>query len=214
MSVLDRLSSSLGHQDDGPNKELAAELGQARDPDAAAAAVAELVAGLDDPDRRVQGDCIKVLYEVGYICPDLIAPYASQFLDLLTSRNNRLVWGAMIALSTIADQQAAAIYAQLDRVLGAIARGSVITVDAGITVLARVAAADPAYAARLVPYLLEHLRTCRPQSVALHAETCAVAVNAGNRSQFSAVLRQRLAGLNPAPQARVKRLLRTWEEVV
>ncbi len=34
--------------------------------------------------------------------PELIAPYYADFLELQVNRNNRLVWGGMIALTTIA----------------------------------------------------------------------------------------------------------------
>ncbi len=46
---------------------------------------------------------MKVLYEIGYLTPELIADYADDFLKLLRSKNNRMVWGGMIALATIAE---------------------------------------------------------------------------------------------------------------
>ena len=51
---------------------------------------------------KIASDCIKTLYEVGYLKPELIAPYVGDFLKLIKSRENRLVWGGMLALSTIA----------------------------------------------------------------------------------------------------------------
>jgi len=204
MSVIDRLSSSLGRRDQGPNQELAAELCETR----SRADIEEVVANLSNEDRRIQSDCIGVLYEIGYIDPDLIAPYAGDFLALLRSRNNRLVWGAMAALSSIAGRQADQIYEQLDLVLEAIDKGSVITVDGGISVLAGVATANEDYESRIVPYLLEHLRTCRPKEVAQHAERAAVAVNTRNRDEFIQVLEGRLEDLSETQQTRLRRLMR------
>lgn len=207
MSVMRRLASSLGQRNDKPNQELAAELAESKNK----RDIQELAAHLADGDPNIQSDCIKTLYEIGYIAPELIAPYVDQFLDLLSSKNNRLVWGGMIALSTIAGQQPAPIYRRLGLVMDTIAKGSVITEDAGISVLAQVAAANAAYGKRIVPHLLERLGACRPKSVAQYAERCVVAVNARNREQFIEVLQKRFDDLTPSQQARVKRLIRKLE---
>lgn len=74
--------------------DLARDLAQTRD----RAGIAEIAANLRHPDSNVQSDCIKVLYETGYLAPELIADYVDDFLALLGSKNNRLVWGSMIAL--------------------------------------------------------------------------------------------------------------------
>jgi hypothetical protein len=44
-----------------------------------------------------------VLYELGYLAPELIADYVGDFIKLLKHENNRIDWGGMIALSTVAD---------------------------------------------------------------------------------------------------------------
>lgn len=203
MSVLDRLSSSLGRSDDLPNKELAAELARTEN----AGDVAELVAHLTDRDRNLASDCIKALYETGYIAPELIASHVDAFLSLLQSKDNRMVWGGMIALSTIAPLQPDVIYRQIDLVLEVIEAGSVITVDAGVSVLAHVAAANQAYGERLIPYLLNHLSTCRAKSVAQHAERIAVAIDATRRPAFEEILARRAGELSAGGQARVRRLV-------
>ena len=60
--------------------------------------------------------------------PQLIADYVEDFLALLESKNNRLVWGRMIALSTIADLKPREICADLDIVKDAIKKDTLITV--------------------------------------------------------------------------------------
>jgi len=120
-----------------------------------------------------------VLYEIGYIDPSLVASYADDFLKLLRSRNNRLVWGGMIALSTIAELQADFIYAHREEILKAMHEGSVITLDNGVKVLALAASKD-AYRPDIFPHLLKHLQTCRPKDVPQHAEKSLSAVDASN----------------------------------
>lgn len=99
-------------------------------------------------------DCLKMLYEIGYLKPELVAPYAGDFLKLLRSRKNRLVWGAMIALSTVAGLVADESYPHVAEIQRAITEGSVITVDAGVLTLARLAKTGAARQAALLPGIL------------------------------------------------------------
>src|SRR4030042_687161 len=100
MSVLRRLASAKARRDEAPNKELAKDLAKRKD----RAAIGELAANLKSPDPEIRSDCVKVLYETGALDPELIADYAEEFLGLLGSKNNRMVWGGMTALATIAQQ--------------------------------------------------------------------------------------------------------------
>ena len=203
MSILDRLASAQGRRDDVPNQELARELAETRDE----AAIRELVAHLQDKDRNIQSDCIKTLYEIGYLAPELIAPYVEEFLGLLKSRNNRLVWGGMIALSTIAPFQAPILFRHRDDIQQAIDRGSVITVDRGIRALGLVAAQDVRYRQALFPYLLEHLATCRPKDVPARAEAILPAVDGENKAAFLQALEKRLPDLRPSQRKRVQKVM-------
>ncbi len=99
MSLLDQLSSSLQRKDEVPNQELAVRIAAGND----AAAVQELVDNLQHKNKAIQQDCIKVLYETGSRNPALLTPHITVFAQLLSSRNNRLQWGAMTALDTITD---------------------------------------------------------------------------------------------------------------
>ena len=85
------------------------------------------MANLQNKDQNVQSDCLKVLYEIGYLKPDLIADCTEDFLTLLKSKNNRKVWGSMIALATVADKKPREIYAKLDDVTAAMDKGTLIT---------------------------------------------------------------------------------------
>ena len=86
MSVINRLAHSLGRRDEVPNQELARDLAAKKN----IAAIKEIVENLANKDKNIQADCIKVLYEIGVIDPDLIADYAEDFVKLLMSKNNRL----------------------------------------------------------------------------------------------------------------------------
>lgn len=203
MSILDRIAITQGRRDEALNQALARDLAEREDQEG----IRELVANLRHADQNVRSDCLKTLYEVGYLRPELIADYAVEFLRLLHDRNNRMAWGAMIALSTIAPLRAGELYPQRQRIQAAMAEGSVITVDNGVKVLAAVAAADATYRAELFPYLLNHLATCRPKDVPQHAEAIARAVDAAQADAFVAVLERRLDNMSASQAARVQRVI-------
>jgi hypothetical protein len=204
MSALERIAYNLGRRDEVPNQELARQLVETGDK----AGIQEIAENLWHKNANVQSDCIKVLYEAGYINPELIAPYAGEFVKLLSSKQNRLVWGAMIALSTVAVLAADELYPQREKIIKAIDKGSVITIDGGVMVLAAIASKNPEYNRELFPYLINHLKTCRPKDVPQHAEKTMIAVNADNKEAFIAVLEKRLEDMIPSQAARIKKVIK------
>lgn len=207
MSVLNRIAHLQNRRDEVPNQELARELAEQKD----RAGIREIVENLWNKDKNIQANCVKVLYEIGYIDPSLIADYAKDFLKLLKSRNNRLVWGGMIALSTIAELRADFIHAHLDEILKVMHTGSVITVDNTVKALA-LAACDETYRPDIFPHLLEHLRICRPKDVPQHSEKTLPAVDANNKAVFIAVLEKRLEDLSGSQVIRVRKVIKAAEK--
>jgi len=205
MPVLDKISNYQNRRDEEPNRELARELVQNEDLEG----IAEIAVNLWNKDPDIQSDCIKVLYEVGYLKPELIADYTGDFLKLLRSRNNRLVWGGMLALSTIAHRQVDELYTHRQEILNAMREGSVITVDNAVKILAIVAAQKDEYRKEIFPELIHHLQTCRPKDVAQHCESTLVAVNAENKAVFIQTLEMRTEDLSPSQAARVRMVLRS-----
>jgi hypothetical protein len=204
MSVLDRIAHFQNRRDEVPNQELARELAEKRDK----AGIREIARNLWNENADVQSDCVKVLYEVGAIEPRLIAGYAGDFLKLLGSKNNRLVWGGMTALAAIAAVSAGELFESWQTLRDAVESGSVITADNGIKALALVASTDAARRKAIFPYLLKHLGACRPKDVPQRVEKIAVAVDASNRAAFVAALEKRMGDLSTAQAARVKKMIK------
>lgn len=207
MPVLERLAYYQNRRDEVPNQELARDLAQKKDQ----AGIQEIAAHLWDKNKNVRSDCLKVLYEIGYIDPALIADYVEDFLRLLQDRENRMVWGAMIGLATVAPLRPEEIGADLHNVLAAVEHGSVITVVWGIRTLSIVAAADASCRERVWPFLMQHLQRCTPRDVPVHAEDIAHTVVASNKDEFLAALEARRTELSPAQASRLKKVLRAVE---
>jgi hypothetical protein len=205
MSALDRIAHFQNRRDEVPNQELARDLASRRD----SAGIREIAENLWNKDKRVQADCIKVLYEIGYLQPALIASYVEDFVKLLKSRNNRRVWGGMIALGTVADLRADLIFAHLTEIQKAMNSGSVITVDNGVQTLALAASKGGKYNKVIFPYLMDHLKTCRPKDVAGHSEKSLPAViDSSNKKEFIAVLEKRIEDLSGSALSRVKKVFK------
>jgi hypothetical protein len=207
MSALNRIAYFQNRRDEVPNQELARDLAARED----RAGIREIADNLWNREPNICSDCVKVLYEIGYLKPDLIAPYAGDFLKLLGSRNNRLVWGGMIALSTIAGIAADQVYPYVGEIERVMASGTIITVDAGVLVLSRLASTADDRRTVLLPYLFEFLRSCRPSDIPRHAERVLVAVTSTDKDEFIAVLRARTPLLTPAQTARLKKIIRQAE---
>ncbi len=218
-SVLGKISFFQNQRGEVPNQILAMELAEARD----RAGIKEIANHIWDKNQNIQSDCLKVLYEIGYIAPDLIADYVIDFLKLLNNKNNRMVWGAMIALATIADLRADDIWPQIDLLMQTIDSGSVITTVWGIKALAKVAATDVVPTdvvptdvgstgserrQKIFPFLLRKLETCIPRDVPLHAENMLCAVDETVKVEFISILESRFPELSPAQQTRIKKVLK------
>jgi hypothetical protein len=207
MPVLNGIAYFQGRRDEVPNQDLARDLAGREDQ----AGIREIAENLWNREPNIRSDCLKVLYEIGYLKPALITPYAADFVKLLGSRNNRLVWGGMIALSTIALIAAGQIYPYAGEIQRVMESGSIITIDAGVLTLSRMAATDDVRRAALLPYLFDLLRSCRASDVPRHAQRIAMAVTASSKAEFLALLRERTQDLTPAQVARLNKIIRQAE---
>jgi hypothetical protein len=201
MSVLSKIAYFQNRRDEVPNKELAKTLAETDDE----AGIAELVANLKHKNKSVQSDCLAVLYHVGYVKPHLIADYVEDFLALLKSKNNRLVWGGMIALSTIADLKPNEICANLDTVKQAIDKGTLITVVWGVKTIAKVASSNKSCKSDVVPILLSQLKNCVARDVAMHFENSLPAIDDENKVLFLRIVEDRKKEMTASQLTRLKK---------
>ena len=205
MSVLNQLATALGRRDEVPNQELAQRIVR----DGHAAAVKELVGNLANKDKGIQSDCIKVLYEIGAASPDLIAKYHKEFGKLLESKNNRLVWGAMIALDTIVLKQPRGVHRMLSQILKtADTSGSVIARDHAVGILAKLATLK-AYQRDCVALLIEQLMSCPDNQFPMYVEMSAPVIDSDNKERFRQLIEKRSAELErESAKKRVAKVLK------
>lgn len=204
MSIIKQLSSVKGFSGNHNEIDLAKQIADHHD----TAAIKELVDNLGNKDKHIQSDCLKCLYETGYLKPELIADYVANFLALLTSKNNRMAWGAMVALSTFAGIKHKDIFAALDIISETIEKGSVITVDAGVQIYAALLPFDE-YFKKVDPLLKEQLTKCPIKQLPQYAEKSFGSINQRNRKGFVFILENRLSECEKdSHKKRIERVLK------
>jgi len=204
MGVVEKLATSLKRRDEVPNQQLAKEIISKDD----RKAVAELVKNLANKNSGIQGDCIKVLYEIGEAKPELISPYAKDFISLLGNKNNRLSWGAMTALDTIALENSELIYEALPELIGIGNEGSVITRDHLVNILIKLASI-PKYQKTSLKHLVEQLKTAPDNQLPMYAERALPIINDSSKAPFVKILSSRLDAIpSPSKRKRVEKVLK------
>lgn len=187
VGTLAKLACALNRRDEEPNIALAEQIAKT----ANAKAVKELVDNLHNKNRDIQNDCIKVLYETGERKPALIAPYTNNFLELLQSKNNRLQWGGMTALSAIVNEDAKKIYKALPRIVDAADSGSVITRDQAVSILLKLCT-HKQFADDCFQLFLLQLASSPTNQLPMYAENALGIINAKNGAALVKALTARL----------------------
>ena len=197
MGVIDKLATSLNRRDETPNQ----ELGQSIADHADKIAVKELVDNLTNRDKNIQSDCVRVLYEIGERNPELISNHVKDFLALLESKNNRLVWGAMTALDTITPENPETIHSGLPTIVRAANSGSVIARDLAVSILTKMITIRK-YEKPAFKLLIEQLKTCPTNQLPMYAENAMRIVNNDNRKIFVNTLSSRVKSIEKLSKRR------------
>jgi hypothetical protein len=204
MSIIDQLASSLGQRNELPNIALANSIVKGKDH----SAVKELINCLSNKRKDIQSDSVKVLYEIGYLNPEMIAPYVDSFVSLINGKNNRLAWGAMSALDSICPVSPDLVAQHLPAILQAADHGSVITRDHAVGILTTLFSL-PKFAELSEPLLIEQMAKSPANQLPKYAENASSFVAAKNKVLFINVLSERLPDIEkPSMKSRMEKVLK------
>ncbi len=204
MSILNKLATALNRRDEIPNEELAKQIADTGDKKA----VKELVDNLNNKNKDIQSDCIKVIYEIGTLKPKLISGFASELIALLENKNNRLQWGAMTALNTITNESPEIIYSALGKIIAVADKGSVITNDHCVGILIKLCAVKE-YSEDAFSLLNERLKICPTNQLPMYAENALPVINDKNKAAFIKTLTSRLGEIEKdTKRIRVEKVIR------
>ncbi len=197
MSITDQLASSMGKRDELPNIALAKKIAVSRDK----VAMQELIDNLHHRDKDIQHDSIKVIYEVGALQPSLLKVHIKELVALLDSKNNRLQWGAMTALAAVTEENPSIISANLDKIIEAAEKGSVITHDQCVEILIKLCIVKT-YAAKAFTLLIDRLLVCPTNQLPMYAEKALPVITKDNKSVFVNAVAGRLEDIEKESKRR------------
>ena len=204
MSVIGKLACSLNRRDEVPNQELAKELADKNDTHS----IQELVENLSNKNKNIQSDCIKVLYEIALLKPQLVAIHIKEFISLLDNKNNRIVWGAMTAIDHITLQKPKEVYTALPKIIEAADKGSVISRDHCVEILIKLSSIKQ-HAENTFSLLLEQLKTCPVNQLPMYAENAIGVINETNKMIFIKTLQSRLKEVEKeTQQKRIEKVIK------
>lgn len=139
---------------------------------------------------------------------EMIAPYIKDLGLLIESKNNRLLRGAMIALDTIAAVEPEEIFKILSKIIHVIDNGSVITINHGIGILAKLAK-NNTYNDTTFPLLMEQLKKCFAKQLPVYAEKLLIAIHPSNKKIFTELINSRINEMDKDSQkSRLNKVLK------
>ncbi len=204
MTIIDKLATSLNRRNELPNQQLAKQIADNNDRHA----VKELVDNLNHKSNGIQSDCIKVIYEIGSLKPQLVAGFASQLIAALDSKNNRLQWGAMTALNSITNEKPKEIYSALSKIISVADKGSVITNDHCVAILIKLCTIKE-YAKNAFLLLNERLMISPVNQLPMYAENALPVINEKNKIVFINTLTSRLGEIEKeSKRKRIEKVLK------
>jgi hypothetical protein len=204
IDVINQLSSYLGRRDEIPNQQLAQKIASTKD----TSAIKELVALLQHPKKAIQNDVIKVLYEIGKENPKLISPFCVEFIALLKSKNNRMVWCTMTALSVIVNEKHDVIFKNLSAIMQAADLGSVIAKDHAAKILTSLSQ-HKKYRNITLPILIDFINTAPENQFPTYAENAISVVEGEYKKVLLQVLESRIDKMQtPTKIVRVEKLIK------
>jgi hypothetical protein len=205
MGWINKIAFYRNIRNETPNRDLAKELADTENKEG----IKEISGYLYNKNKSVSSDCISVLYTIGYSKPELIQGYLDDFLKLLESKNNRMVWGSMIALSTIARLKAEPVFSKIDLILQTMKTGTLITEVWGIKTLVNLSLTNKEYKNKLLPVLLDYLEKCRPIDFATRVGTILPIIETPAENEiFDKIIEMKIEELSGSQTKKLKAVLK------
>ena len=204
MPIQDQLAYSLGRKDQAPNKSLAKKIADSEDE----LRLSELIQFFDSkPHKELQKDCSLTLAWIAERNPKMIAPYVDYLMDKLNDPINRVIWGSMIALSSIAHLTQDQLYQALPAILDAMDKGTVVTRDHGYRILI-VLYQNNKYQEDVFLLVLEQIAKAPSNQLGQYTENLIAVLDRSHKEQLLTVLEDRkLELVNPHHQKRLSKNL-------
>ena len=202
--IIHRLASSKGRRDQGPNKALAADVISSADFDA----IEKLIDIIADQTLHINltADALKVLEMIGEQQPKWIEKAFTPTLQLLESKQNKLVWRAMTIISLTSIFFPDKTFENLGMILKTMDSGTVITRDHGVSVLINLYQSN--YQDEVKPLLIEQILRAPDNQLGQYAEKWMKIISKDDIHDLLRTLEQRQPDLtHPSHQKRIEKIV-------
>lgn len=169
-----------------------------------ATAYDNLIVAIDKKDKSAAHQAIDYLEDNGKDQPEALTGYVKTFGELIESKDNRLVWGAMYCLRYIASVDAKLVKPYLDKVRHLLVEGSVISQDNAAWIIGYLANDDN------LKDFLRHIEIARPKDAVAHSDYFLQASNGYQAGKVFAQLEQRSAEFNPNQLKRFEKIKKSY----
>ncbi len=196
-------ASSRGHKDQQPNIDLANQLVK----NATKSDIVQLLNFCICGTKTQKSDAIKVIYELAKLQEDLLIPHIYTLIKSLEKADNRMIWGILQALSTLTDAAPEIIIKNLNEILAAADRSSVIAKDNMMAILTKLST-QKRFADFLMPVILQRLEHSAPNQFPTYAQLVEKIIDEKNKNAFIDIIIQRQKSIAlPAKQKRLNKIL-------
>lgn len=204
MSIVHRLASAQGRRDEGPNIELAIDIANSGDQEA----MDELAGLVPTATRKLRHDALKTMYEVGDRRPELLLPHFDLLVEQLASKDNRTLWSGLIGLSVLANVAQKQLMPQLQTILAAAERSTVIARDKAMMIMAGLAGRDEFYD-EVLPQMLRHVSGAKDNQFPTYVEAASRVIAKNDHAKLARVITLRGEMVaHPAKQKRLEKVLK------
>jgi len=210
IAIEKHLASSLNRRDQQPNIELAREIDRQLSENPDHDLVHELLQIARSGRKAARYDAVKVIYELGRMNPLHVTPFAEQIITLANTRDSRMIWAILQVLNILCDFEPALLMNNLNQLLAATDRSSVIASDNMMKILAKLNNIED-FSQTITPILLQRLTYSAPNQFPTYAELAAATIPGKNREQLLRIIDKRLTAI--ASGSKRKRLLRTRQNL-
>lgn len=149
---------------------------------------------LDSKDHKLVAAATSFIDELGSKKPELCLTFTDKLLELLKSKKNRLVWGSLTALESYAELITDILFQNLDQIISASEKSSVVAKDHAVQIYQKLAKVDDYYDSA-IELMLEQVRICADNQLGQYAERTLDVIRPERKNELIEALRLRIAGL-------------------
>jgi hypothetical protein len=206
ISVVDQILATVNLPTEAPSSQIAQSIAKTQDH----ASLEGIFSLLSHANKKVQRNAMRVIYKLSKIDAALLKPHLEALFGLLKSKQNRMVWSAMISIDSLTEVMPEQVYERLETILSVVNKGSVIVKDHTVGVLAQLAV-HKQYHEEAMVLLIDLCKDAPVNQFPTYCERIAGIISPDYIEEFKLLILSRLEEMNTERKAsRLQAILKKW----